>query len=142
MTWKKMLVLMGFIMLAVLLAVTVIISRQRIAGSEQTVLGVRSLFPAGGSAPVRDAENGWQGVGFARGFRFFHRPAPKGREDFRELVLKNFSCLPLRTELSLFEGGVYALQKAGKGYRLFCVFYKNGTNYWADMVAADSMNSS
>jgi hypothetical protein len=142
MTWKKMLLLMGFIMLAVMLAVFVIISRQRVAGSERTVMGVRSIFPAGGSVPVRDAENGWLGIGFARGFRFFSRPTPRGREDFRELVRKNFSCLPLRAELSLFEGGVYALQKGGKGYRLFCVFYRGGTSYWADMVSADSLNSS
>lgn len=142
MTWKKMLWLMGCIMLAVLLAVSVIISRQRIAGSERSVLGARSVFPAGDFAPVRNAENGWQGIGFARGFRFFSRPAPRAREDFRELVLKNFSGLPLRAELSLFSGGVYALQKAGKGYILFCVFYKSDTLYWADMVSADSLDLS
>jgi hypothetical protein len=142
MTWKKMLLLMGFIMLAVLLAAFVIFSRQRIAGSERTVMGVRSVFPAGASAPVRDAENGWRGFGFARGLRFFSRPAARGREDFRELVRNNFSSLPLSVELSLFDGGVYALQKKGKGYRLFCVFYRGGTSYWADMASADSLNSS
>ena len=105
MTWKKMLWLMGCIMLAVLLAVSVIISRQRIAGSERSVLGVRSVFPAGAFSPVRNAENGWQGFGFARGFRFFSRPSAKARDDFREVVRKNFSGLPLRTELSLFADG-------------------------------------
>ena len=42
----------------------------------------------------------------------------------------------MRQDLALFDGGVYVLQKAGKGYRLFCLFSKGGVNYWADMGRA------
>ncbi len=140
MTWKKMLWLIFFMMLAVMMVVYFIVSRRDIPGRDERVMGVRSIFPAGIYAPVTDAKNGWQGYGFAGNFRFFSRSALNAQEDFKELAAKNFSRLPLRTELSLFEGGVYALQKAGKGYRLFCLFYKGGVNYWADMVSPDSMH--
>jgi hypothetical protein len=142
MTWKRTLWVMLFVMLAVWISVYFILSRQEIPGNELSVLGVRSVFPAGNYAAVPDAKNGWQGFGFSGNFRFFSRPSARAGEDFKELIKKNFSHLSLKTELSLFEGGFYALQKSGKGYRLFCLFFKGPMNYWADMHSADSLHFS
>jgi hypothetical protein len=151
-TWKKALWLTFFVMLCVWLIVAFVISRQRIQGQSREIMGVRSLFPAGDYARVKDAKNGWQGYGFARNFRFFYRvstpgqdrprPSPQARNDFEKLVEENFSRSPLQQDLALFDGGVYVLQKAGKGYRMFCLFFCGNTNYWADMFSPDSLHFS
>lgn len=142
MAWKKVLRLVFFIMLGVWLTVAFVISRQRVQGQTREIMGVRSLFPAGAYSPVRDAKNGWQGYGFARNFRFFTRASSRPRDDFEKLVQENFSRSPLKQDLALFDGGAYFLQKAGKGYRLFCLFFYGGTNYWADMASPDSLHFS
>jgi len=142
MTWKKTLLLIFFIMLAVLLAANFIMGTLRIPGRSQEVLGVRSIFPAGNYSPIPDAKNGWQGYGFAGNFRFFRRPALQARDDFQKLLKDNFSRLPLRQDLALFEGGAYFLQKARKGYRMFCLFFNGRTVYWADMLSAHSLHFS
>ena len=131
-----------FIMLGVWLTVAFVISRQRVQGQTREIMGVRSLFPAGAYSPVRDAKNGWQGMSFARNFRFFTRASSRPRDDFEKLVQENFSRSPLKQDLALFDGGAYFLQKAGKGYRLFCLFFYGGTNYWADMASPDSLHFS
>jgi hypothetical protein len=140
MTWKRMLGVTAFALVAVWLAAFFILSRQDIPDGDKTVMGVRSLFPAGDVAPVRDAKNGWRGFDFGGRFRFFSRPSRDARTDFRELVRSNFERLPLRTGLSLFAGGLCALERAGKGYRLFCIFFKEDTVYWADMLSRDSLD--
>lgn len=139
-TWKKNLWLAFFVALGALLVVHFVVARQRIRLQAMEIMGVRSVFPAGDFSPVCDAKNGWQGFGFARRFRFFTRSSTKVGEDFRELVRENFSRSPLQQDLDLFAGGVYVLQKAGKGYRLFCLFYRGDTDYWADMVSSDSLD--
>ncbi len=133
---------MVFIMLLPLLGMFFVVSRLDIPGSEIEVMGVRSVFPAGPYAPVSGAKNGWQGFAFSGRFRLFRRVSPNPREDFQELKLKNFLTSPLQTDLDLFEGGLYVLQKAGKGYRMFCLFHKDDCNYWADMVSASSLHFS
>jgi hypothetical protein len=105
-------------------------------------MGVSSIFPAGGYSRVVDAKNHWQGFAFARNFRFFSRPAPQAGMDFQKLVKNNFSRSPLKQDLDLFDGGVYVLQRAGKGYRMFCIFCRGGVNYWADMRSRDSLHFS
>ncbi len=140
MTWKRMLVVMFFLMLAGLLAAFFFNFRQEIPGSSQEVLGVRSLFPAGPHFPVADAKNGWQGFAFTGHFRFFRRASLNPREDFQKLKLENFPASPLQTDLDLFAGGLYVMQKANKGYRMFCLFYRGGMLFWADMVSASSMD--
>jgi hypothetical protein len=142
MTWKRMLWLMAFFMLAVLLAVHFFVSRLNVPGSTQEVLGVRSVFPPGPRIPIAGAKNGWQGFAFSGRFRFFRRASPNPREDFQKLKLKNFLTSPLQADLDLFEGGLYVLQRAGKGYRMFCLFCKGGYNYWADMASANSIHFS
>jgi hypothetical protein len=140
MTWKKSLWLTFFVLLSVLLIVNFIISRQSIQGSAGKIMGVSSIFPAGDYSRIHDAKNGWQGYGFAGNFRFFSRSSPQAREDFQKLVKDNFSRSPLKQDLALFDGGVYILQKAGKGYRMFCLFFHGDTNYWADMFSPDSLH--
>ena len=142
MTWKKTLWLTFFIMLAVMLIVYFVISRQSIQGNAMKIMGVSSIFPAGNCSRIPDAKNGWQGCGFTGNFRFFSRSSPQAREDFQKLVKENFSRSPLKQDLALFDGGVYVLQRAGKGYRMFCLFYKGGVNYWADMLSRDSLHFS
>ena len=142
MTWKRMLRVMALVMLVAWGIVFFIMSRQDIPGESRQVLGVRSIFPAGDMATVPDAKNGWRGFAFSGDFRFFSRASMRAQADFRELVRQNFGRLPIRTELSLFEGGLYALERAGKGYRLFCLFFKGGMNYWADMHSRDSLHFS
>jgi hypothetical protein len=142
MTWKKTLWLTFFIMLSVLLIVNFIIARQRIQMDARKVMGVRSLFPSGNCSRIPDAKNGWQGYGFTRKFRFFSRSSPHAREDLQKLVKDNFSRLTLRKDLALFDGGAYILQKAGKGYRMFCLFSHGDTNYWADMFSPGSLHFS
>lgn len=142
MTWKKTLLLISFIMLTVLLAANFIMGTLRIQGRAQEIMGVRSIFPAGAHAPVPDAKNGWQGYGFAGNFRFFRRPTLQARDDFRKLLKDNFSRLPLRQDLALFDGGAYILQRVRKGYRMFCLFFNGRTVYWADMFSAHSLHFS
>lgn len=142
MTWKKSLGLIFFIMLAALLTVNFIMARQRIQVQPGKILGVRSLFPAGRCSAVRAAKNGWQGFAFAANFRFFSRSGPRARDDFKKLLKDNFSRSPLQQDLALFDGGAYILQKAGKGYRMFCLFYHGDTNYWADMFSQGSLHFS
>ncbi len=132
-------VLIFAIMSAVLLAVAYFILRLDFPGQAMEVMGVRSVFPAGVHVPVADAKNGWQGYGFAGRFRFFLRPAVAAQKDFHQLAEKNFGRLPLKQKLDLFGGGVYAMHKKGKGYRLVCLFFRGGVVYWADMVSADSL---
>jgi hypothetical protein len=140
MTWKKSLWLTFFIMLSVMLIVNFVISRQGIQGNAMKIMGVSSLFPAGNYSGIPDAKNGWQGYGFAGGFRFFSRSSPQARKDLQKLVNDNFSRSLLKQNLALFDGGAYILQKAGKGYRMFCLFAYGDTNYWADMVSPDSLH--
>ena len=140
MTWKKSLWLTFFIMLCVMLIVNFIISRQSIQGKAKKIMGVNSIFPTGNCSRISDAKNNWQGYSFARNLRFFSRSAQQARVDFQKLVRENFKHYYLKKDLALFEGGIYVLQKAGKGYRLFCLFYKDSTNYWADMVSRDSLH--
>lgn len=142
MTWKKTLWLIFFIMLAVLLSVYFVFSRLGMECRPGTVMGVSSVFPAGGPFPVRDAKNGWQGYGFAGNFRFFSRPSPHAGDDFEKLVEENFGRSPLKQGLSLFGGGIYVLRNAGKGYRMACLFFRGETNYWADMYSANSLHFS
>ncbi|MCX6558365.1 MAG: hypothetical protein NTW95_13200 [Candidatus Aminicenantes bacterium] len=140
MTWKKTLWLAFFILLGTLLVVHFIVFRQRIRMQAVEIMGVRSVFPAGDFSAIRDAKNGWQGYGFVRHFRLFYRTSAKAGDDFRELVRDNFGRSPLKQDLDLFGGGTYVLQKAGKGYRMFCLFFRNGATYWADMVSPDSLH--
>lgn len=142
MTWKKMLRLLFFLMLVLLLGMYFFLSRQDIQGQEIKILGVRSIFPYGNFIKILDPKNNWQGYGFAKKFRFFSRPAKDSRKDFQKLVRENFRRCYLKKDLPLFDGGIYVLQKAGKGYRLFCLFFKGSTNYWADMVSRDSLHFS
>jgi hypothetical protein len=142
MSWKKTLGLIFFSMLSVMLIVNFVISRQRIQGNTMNIMGVRSIFPAGNCSRIPDAKNGWQGYGFARNFRFFFRSSHQAREDFLKLVKDNFGHAPLQQDLSLFDGGAYILQKAGKGYRMFCLFFCGNANYWADMFSPDSLHFS
>ena len=142
MTWRRMIAVMAALMLLPLLAAFFFISRLEIPGREMEVMGVRSIFPAGRPAPVADAKNKWQGFAFAGNFRFFRRPSENARDDHQTLKRENFSATPLQTELDLFAGGIYAMQKAGKGYRLACIFYREGMNYWADMASANSLDFS
>ncbi len=137
-----MLGLIFLIMLAVLGIVYLVVSGQDIPGRAMTVAGASSIFPAGDPSRVTDARNGWQGYAFAGNFRFFSRPSAQAREDFQKLARENFGRAALRQDLALFAGGVYVLQKAGKGYRLFCIFAKGGVNYWADMRSRDSLHFS
>jgi hypothetical protein len=141
-TWKKTMILICAIMLAAWLAVGYFLLQLDFPGQAMEVMGVRSIFPAGAHAPVADAKNGWQGYGFAGRFRFFSRPADRAREDFQQLAEKNFARLTLKQELDLFGGGLYALHRERKGYRLYCVFFRGGVVYWADMRSADSLSFS
>jgi hypothetical protein len=129
-------------MLLPLLVMFFVVSRLEIPGSEIEIMGVRSIFPAGRNSPVLDAKNGWQGFAFPGHFRFFRRPSAQARDDFQKLKRENFSATPLQADLDLFAGGLYVLQKAGKGYRLFCLFGKGSANYWADMASANSLDVS
>lgn len=142
MTWKKSLWLASSIMLAVLLIAYFFISRQRIPGRDMRIMGVSSIFPAGGYSRVMDAKNNWQGFAFAGKFRFFFRPSPRAREDFLRLAKENFSRALWKQDLALFGGGVYVLQRARKGYRMFCLFYRDRVNYWADMLSGNSLDFS
>jgi hypothetical protein len=137
-----MIAVMAALMLLPLLAVYFFISRLEIPGSEMEIMGVRSVFPAGRHVPVAAAKNGWQGFAFAGNFRFFRRPSAHARDDHQSLQRKNFPATPLQAELDLFAGGFYAMQKAGKGYRLACIFYQGDSNYWADMASANSLDFS
>ena len=139
MTWKSTMVLIFAIMLAVLLVFAYFISRLNFPGQAMEVMGVRSVFPAGAHAPVPDAKNGWQGYGFTGRFRFFSRPASQAREDFRKLAESNFSRLALKRKLDLFGGGLYAMHKVRKGYRMYCLFFRGDVVYWADMRSANSL---
>jgi hypothetical protein len=141
-TWKRVIALIFAIMLAVLLAFAFFLLRLDFPGQAKEVLGVRSIFPAGKHAPIADAENGWLGYGFANRFRFFSRPAAAAQADFRALAEKNFARLPLRQKMDLFGGGLYAMHRQRKGYRLYCLFYRGGVVYWADMRSADSLDFS
>jgi hypothetical protein len=142
MTWKKSMWLTFFVMLSVMLIVNFIFSRQSIQGNTMKIMGVSSIFPAGNYSRIPDAKNGWQGFGFAMNFRFFFRSSPQARLDLRKLVKDNFSRSPLKQDLALFDGGAYILQKAGKGYRMFCLFSRGDTNYWADMFSPSSLHFS
>ena len=142
MTWKKSLWLASSIMLVVLLIVYYFISRQRVPGRDMRIMGVSSIFPAGGYSRVTDAKNNWQGFAFAGKFRLFFRPSPRAREDFVRLAKENFSRAHWQQDLALFGGGVYVLQRARKGYRMFCLFYRDGVNYWADMLSGNSLDFS
>jgi hypothetical protein len=141
-TWKKSLWLAFFTMLSIMLIVHFVVSRQRIQLEARKVMGVNSLFPAGNCSKVPDVKNGWQGYGFSGNFRFFFRSSPQAREDFLKLIKDNFSRERLKQDLALFDGGAYILQKAGKGYRMFCLFFHNNTNYWADMFSPSSLHFS
>lgn len=140
MTWRRVLVLVFVVMLASLLPVYLFVARQEIPGASIEVLGARSVFPAGGHAPVSDARNGWQGFAFAGGLRFFQRPTADAAADLRALKRENFAAAPLLADLDLFAGGFFALRRANKGYRLFCVFHEGGTAYWADMRSSSSLD--
>ena len=140
MTWRRVLVLVFVVMLASLLPVYFFVARQEIPGASIEVLGVRSVFPAGGHAPVTDARNGWQGFAFSGGLRFFQRPAEDAAAGLRALKRENFADAPLLADLDLFAGGFFALRRANKGYRLFCVFHEGGTAYWADMRSSSSLD--
>ena len=140
MTWQKTLWLTLFIMVAVMLLVNFIISRQGIPGSAMKIMGVSSIFPAGNCARIHDPKNGWQGYGFSGNFRFFSRSAQQAWKDFQELLEDNFSRSPLKQDLALFDGGAYILQRERKGYRMFCLFSRKGTNYWADMFSPNSLH--
>jgi len=142
MTWKRMLLVLALVMLAILLSVYFVISRQVIPGQAMTIMGASSIFPGGSLASVPDAKNNWQGFAFAGNFRFFSRSSPRAREDFEKLARENFAAAPLKTDLALFGGGIYVLQKVGKGYRMFCLFHKGAMNYWADMRSRDSLHFS
>ncbi|HSQ34517.1 MAG TPA: hypothetical protein VLQ89_00860 [Candidatus Binatia bacterium] len=142
MTWKRTIWLIFMIMLSVLLIIHFVLARQNIRGRAMTVMGLSSVFPTGEHAPIRDAQNSWQGYGFAGNFRIFYRPSPHAGDDFRKLAADHFSRAPLRQELSLFDGGLYALYKARKGYRMVCLFFRGNMNYWADMVSANSLHFS
>jgi hypothetical protein len=137
-----MIAVMAVLMLLPLLAVFFFISRQDIPGNEMEIMGVRSVFPAGRHAPVAAAKNGWQGFAFSGNFRFFRRSSEHALDDHQKLKRENFPATRLQAELDLFDGGFYALRKAGKGYRLACIFHRGDTNYWADMVSANSMDFS
>jgi hypothetical protein len=137
-----MLQLLFILMMVLLLGMYLFLFRQDIRGQEIKILGVRSIFPRGNFIKILDPKNNWQGYGFAEKFRFFSRSTKDSREDFQKLVMENFSRSPLKQDLVLFDGGIYVLQKAGKGYRLFCLFFKGSTNYWADMLSRDSLHFS
>ena len=140
MTWGKMLRLLCFFMVVLLLGLYFILPRQGIQGQEIKVLGVRSIFPSGNFIKIPNPKNNWQGYGFEKKFRLFSRPAKDSRADFQKLIRENFQRYYLKKDLALFDGGIYVLQKAGKGYRLFCLFFKGSTNYWADMQSPDSLH--
>lgn len=142
MTWKKILWLIFFIMLSVWLALYFFIARLGIHVRPLTIIGLRSVFPAGDYSRIRNAENGWQGYGFTANFRLFHRVSPHARDDFQRLVQNNFSRSLLKQDLDLFGGGIYVLHKARKGYRMACLFFQGDTNYWADMFSANSLHFS
>jgi len=137
-----MLGLLLFLMMVLLLVMYWFLSRQDIGGQEVKILGVRSIFPRGDFVKIPDPKNNWQGYGFAKKFRFFSRSTQNSREDFQKLVRDNFKRYYFKKNLALFDGGVYVVRKAGKGYRLFCLFFKGPTNYWADMLSRNSLHFS
>ncbi|MBN2345415.1 MAG: hypothetical protein JXO51_03420 [Candidatus Aminicenantes bacterium] len=140
MTWKRMMGVIGAVMLLALAIMFFFLSRLDIPSSEIEVMGVRSLFPAGRYTAVAGAENGWQGFAFSGHFRLFRRPSPQAEEDFAALKRKNFSEAPLQADLDLFGGGICVMRKAAKSYRLFCIFYKGEVNYWADMRSSGTLD--
>ena len=142
MSWKRSLWVMLFFFLAGLAAAGVVMSRMKIDGSPRVVMGVRSIFPDSEPAPVTDAKNGWQGFAFKGRFRFFRRPSAHAVEDLRKLKQQNFRTARRQVDLDLFDGGFYVIQRAGKGYSLFCLFCREGMTYWADMFAASSLDFS
>jgi hypothetical protein len=139
-TWRRSLWLSSLIMSVLLAIGGWILSRLYIPGETTNVMNVRSIFPAGGAFRVPDAKNNWQGFGFAGNFRFFSRPSPEARNDLRKLAEENFSRSRWKKELALFDGGIYALKPAGKGYLMFCLFSRRGTDYWADMRSGNSLD--
>lgn len=140
MTWRRMTVLMAALMLLALGVMFFFFSRLEIPGRRLEVLGVRSVFPAGDYAPVAAAENGWQGYAFAGPFRFFRRPSSAAGADHLELARKNAANAWRRADLDLFAGGLVALRRANKGYRVLCLFHRDGMNYWADLVSNSSLD--
>jgi hypothetical protein len=140
MTWRRVIVLVFAVMLASLLPLYFVVARQALPGASIEVLGARSVFPAGPHAAVSDARNGWQGFAFAGGLRFFQRPAGDAAAELQALKREHFAAAPLQADLDLFAGGFFAMRRANKGYRLFCVFREGGTVYWADMRSSSSLD--
>ncbi len=140
MTWRRMTALMAALMLLALGVMFFFFSRLEIPGRRLEVLGVRSVFPAGDYAPVAGAENGWQGYAFAGHFRFFRRPSAAAGADHLELARKNAADAWRRAELDLFAGGLIQLRRANKGYRVLCLFHREGMNYWADLASNSSLD--
>ncbi len=140
MTWKRMMILMGGIMLLALAVMFYFLSRLDVGGDPREIMGVRSVFPAGEYAPVAGAENGWQGYAFAGRFRFFRRPSAAAAADHLELARRNAASAWRQADLDLFAGGLLALSRANKGYRVLCVFHRDGVNYWVDLVSNSSLD--
>ena len=140
MTWKRMMIVMGGIMLLALAVMFYFLSRLDVGGDPREIMGVRSVFPAGEYAPVAGAENGWQGYAFAGRFRFFRRSSADAAADHLELARKNAAAAWRQADLDLFAGGLLALSRANKGYRVLCVFHHDGVNYWADLVSQSSLD--
>ncbi len=140
MTWRKMTALMTALMLLGLGAMFFVFSRQELPGQRRELLGVRSVFPAGEPAPVAGAENGWQGYAFAGRFRFFRRFSADAAADHLELARKHAAGAWQRADLDLYAGGLLALRRANKGYRVLCLFHRQGVNYWAELASSSSLD--
>jgi len=132
--------LMTALMLLGLGAMFFVFSRQELPGRRLELLGVRSLFPAGEPVPVAGAENGWQGYAFPGRFRFLRRSSADAATDHLALARKHAAGAWRRADLHLYAGGLLTLRRANKGYRVLCLFHRQGVNYWADLASASSLD--
>ncbi|OGD28613.1 MAG: hypothetical protein A2Y56_01975 [Candidatus Aminicenantes bacterium RBG_13_63_10] len=136
MTWRKILILVLIIYVAVLAVMAVIFSRTGAKLEEREVLGLRSLFPAGPARPLDLGE--WKGFALPSRFRVLSSPCGEA-PDLEGLLRKSFPRPHLIEPVSIGERGLYGLRRRSKGYVAAAIFKQGSTLFWLDVNSPHSI---
>jgi len=135
MTWRKILILVLVIYVAVLAVMAVIFSRAGAALEEREFIGLRSLFPAGPARPLDLGD--WKGFALPSRFRVLSSPCGED-PDLEGLLRKSFPKPYLIEPVAIGERGLYGLKRRGKGYTAAVIFKQGGSLFWLDVNSPNS----
>jgi len=137
MSWKNVLLLIFVLYFSILVALAIFLPKLLKTETVYTrVANISSMLPQGRPTPVQERE--WKGYQFPGKLRILFKNSENPTEEYNGLINRTFRKYYLKKRISLFDRGIYIVQKRGKGYNIYSIFCRNHTIYWTDIRSSSS----